>query len=172
MVKPVRQPTARKEPHAVRVDEYASAAQSQLPYRWNHEFGTRRNLDHGMENTPHVVTQAELHQQIDDEEPPPKPGRPDPMIRIFMKDADDWDLCMSHVHRLESFCSTATLGELINEKGAANVAPVAWLDERGFVGGQMRPRTQRGPLTQRELYLELLKPVSRHTHALRRTWVE
>jgi len=172
MSKRVRQVKAMRGPRASRVRDEANASWRQVPCEWEAEFATRRNIVHEVENTPHVVAATELQKQVDDEEPSPEPGTPDPIVRLFMMDPDDWDICVPHVDRLEEYCSTARLETLLNEKGPANEAPVALLDERGFLGGQMCSRAQRAPLTQRQLYLELLKPVSRRIYTLIRVRVE
>jgi hypothetical protein len=48
----------------------------------------------------------------------------------------------------------------LDSKDGLNVKSVAWLDERSSAGGMERVRAYRGPLTARQLYQELKRPVS------------
>jgi hypothetical protein len=120
-----------------------------IPCEWDPEFATRRDLDYSIENKPYIEARAELG--IEDES----------IVRAFMCGPDESDACVPQVDKVEAFCCGASLESLRaeKEKGKASEPLVAWLDERSFAGGEGNSRTYRGPLTARDLYKELKKPV-------------
>lgn len=118
---------------------------SLIPCEWNPEFATRRDLDYRIENKPHIETRAELG--VEEES----------VVRAFMRGPDDSHVCLPQADKIEAFCFGANLESLRTEKVSEPL--VAWLDERSFAGEQGCSRTYRGPLTSRDLYRELKKPV-------------
>jgi hypothetical protein len=117
------------------------------PFEWNPEFATRRDLDYSIENKPYIEARAELG--VEDES----------VVRAFMRGPDGSDDCLHQVDMIEAFCFGANLESLRAEKRKVSELPNTWLDERSFAGGGGRSRTYRGPLTARDLYKELKKPV-------------
>jgi hypothetical protein len=115
-----------------------------IPREWKPEFATRRALDYSVENKPYIEEQAELG--IEDES----------VVRVFMRGPDESDVCLPQADKVEAFCFGASLESLQAETGKARVA---LLDERSFAGEKGCSRTYRGPLTARDLYVELKKPV-------------
>jgi hypothetical protein len=118
-----------------------------IPCEWNPEFATRRDLDYSIENKPYIEARAELG--LEDES----------IVRAFMCGPDESDVCLPQADKVEAFCFGASLEFLREEKRKVGEPFVAWLDERSFKGGIGRSRTYRGPLTARDLYEELKKPV-------------
>jgi hypothetical protein len=118
-----------------------------IPYEWNPEFATRRDLDYSIENKPYIEARAELG--VEDES----------VVRAFMRGPDESDVCLPQADKVQAFCFGANLESLRAEKGEVSEPLVAWLDERSFAGGEGCSRTYRGPLTARDLYKELKKPV-------------
>jgi hypothetical protein len=117
-----------------------------MPCEWNPEFATRRDLDYNIENKPYVEARAEL-------------GVKGSVVRVFMRGPGESDVCLPQADKVEAFCFGANLESLRAETGKASEPLVAWLDERSFAAGKGRSRTYRGPLTARNLYRELKKPV-------------
>jgi hypothetical protein len=117
------------------------------PIPWNPEFATRRDLDYSIENKPYIEARAELG--VEEEN----------VVRAFMRGPDESHVCVPQADKVEEFCFGASLESLRAEKGKASEPFVAWLDERSFKGGKGRSRTYRRPLTARDLYKELKKPV-------------
>jgi len=78
-----------------------------------------------------------------------------------MRGPDESDVCLPKADKVEAFCFGANLEMLKSEKGNAGEALIAWLDDRSFAEDQIKghARTNRGPLTARDLYKELKKPV-------------
>jgi hypothetical protein len=118
-----------------------------IPCEWNPEFATRRDLNYCIENKPYIEARAELG--IEDES----------VVLAFMRGPDESDVCLPQVDKVKAFCFGANLEFLQGEKGKVSEALVAWLDERSFAGGEECSRTYREPLTARDLYAELKKPV-------------
>jgi hypothetical protein len=118
-----------------------------IPYEWNPEFETRRDLDYSIENKPYIEARAELG--VEDEN----------IARAFMRGPDESDVCLPQADKVEAFCFGANLEFLRAEKRKVSEPLNAWLDERSFAGGKGCSRTYRGPLTARDLYKELKKPV-------------
>jgi hypothetical protein len=118
-----------------------------IPCEWNPEFATRRDLNYCIENKPYIEARAELG--IEDES----------VVLAFMRGPDESDVCLPQVDKVKAFCFGANLEFLREEKGKVSEPLVAWLDERSFAGGEECSRTYRGPLTARDLYRELKKPV-------------
>ena len=117
------------------------------PCEWNREFATRRpDLDYSRENIPYIVTQG-LNENV---------------VRTFMLDPDESDVCSPQADMVEAYCIGASLEALGADEGEANERFVAYLDEREFEegGGPGRQRPYQGPLTAGKLYRELKKPVS------------
>jgi hypothetical protein len=123
-----------------------------IPCEWNPEFARRRDLNYSTENKPYVETRAELG--VEDES----------VIRAFMRGPDDSDACLPQADKVEAFCFGANLESLRAEKRKVDEPLVAWLDERNFARGKACSRTYRGPLTSRDLYTELKKPVRCRPH--------
>jgi hypothetical protein len=128
--------------------------------RWDPKFSTRRELNHSIENRPHIEARADLKAQHA-VETPTEPGKQESIIREFMRGPDESDVCLPKADKVEAFCFGANLELLESEKGEANEALIAWLDDRSFAEDEVkgRPRTNRGPLTALNLYRELKKPV-------------
>lgn len=76
-----------------------------------------------------------------------------------MKDGDESDACLPRADKVEKYCFGASLEALQAEKGDVG-GPIAWLDERSCAGGKEQVRKYRGPLTARQLYEQLKRPVS------------
>lgn len=108
-------------------------------------FATRRtNIQYGVENETCIETR----------------GLPkDDIVRGFMKDGDESDACLPRADKVEQYCFGASLEALQAEKADVG-GPVAWLDERSCAGGKEQARRYRGPLTARQLYEQLKRPVS------------
>jgi hypothetical protein len=117
-----------------------------IPCEWNPEFATRRDLDYSIENKPYIEARAELG--VEDER----------VVRALMRGPDESDVCVPRADKVEAFCFGANLESLRAENGKVSEPLVAWLDERSFAG-EGCSRTYRGPLTARDLYKELKKPV-------------
>jgi hypothetical protein len=127
---------------------------------WNPEFARRRDLNHSIENKPHIEARAELGVEDNVEtRAEPEPGEGESVVRAFMRGPDESDICLPRADRVEAFCFGANLESLRAEKGKVSEPLVAWLDERSFAGEKSRSRAYRGPLTSRDLYKELKKPV-------------
>ena len=135
-----------------------------IPCEWNPIFATRREeLDYSIENKPHIEARAELRREVETEdnvETRAELDEEESVVRAFMRDPDESDVCLPKVDRVEAFCFGADLDSLRAEKKRGNEPLVAWLDERTFAEGEGRTRAYRGPLTARDLYRELKKPVS------------
>jgi hypothetical protein len=131
-----------------------------IPCEWNPEFASRRYLDYSTENKPYIEWRAQLGVE-DNVETRAEPGEEESVIRAFMRGPDESDVCLPQADKVENFCYGANLESLRAEKGKVSepLPLVAWLDERSFEGGIGRSRTYRGPLTARDLYEELKKPV-------------
>ena len=117
------------------------------PCEWNREFATRRpDLDYSRENIPYITTR----------------GLDENVVRTFMQDPDESDVCSPQTDMVEAYCVGASLEALRADKGEASEPLVAYLDEREFEegGGPGRQRPYREPFTARNLYRELKKPVS------------
>jgi hypothetical protein len=112
---------------------------------WNPEFATRRDLDYSAENEPYIEWRAQFGEEN--------------VIRAFMLGPDESDVCLPQADKVEAFCFGANLESLRAGKEKVSEPLVAWLDERSFAGGIGYSRTYRGPLTARNLYKELKKPV-------------
>jgi len=114
------------------------------PPEWNPIFATRReNIQYAVENEPLIESR----------------GLEDDVVRGFMKGVDESDACLPRADKVEQYCFGASLGMLQAEKGDVG-GPIALLDERSSAGGKERTRQYLGPLTARELYEELKRPVS------------
>ena len=112
---------------------------------WNPIFATRRtNILFGVENETCIENRG---LQEDD------------VVRGFMKDGDESDACLPRADKVEQYCFGASLGALQAEKGDVG-GPIAWLDERSCAGEKEQVRKYRGPLTARQLYEQLKRPVS------------
>jgi hypothetical protein len=129
-----------------------------IPREWNPEFATRRDLDYSIENKPYIEARAELG--IEEEN----------VVRAFMRGTDESHVCVPQADKVEEFCFGANLESLREEKGKVSEPFVAWLDERSFEGGKGRSRTYRGPLTARDLYKELKRPVRCLIPHFKRPW--
>jgi hypothetical protein len=114
---------------------------------WNPEFARRRDLNYCIENKPYIEARAELG--VEDEN----------VVRAFMRGPDESDVCVPQADKVEEFCFGANLKSLRSEKEKISEPSVAWLDERSFARGEGCSRAYRGPLTARNLYKELKKPV-------------
>jgi hypothetical protein len=136
----------------------ASPFLSLIPCEWNPKFATRRDLDYRIENKPYIEARAELGVE-DNVETRAEPGEEESVVRAFMRGPDESDVCLPQADKVEAFCFGANLESLQAEKGKVGEPLVAWLDERSFATGKGRSRTYRGPLTARDLYKELKKPV-------------
>jgi hypothetical protein len=120
---------------------------SLLPSEWNPEFATRRlDLDYSMENKTYIETG----------------GVGEDVVRAFMQDRDESDVCSPQADLVEAYCVGASLEALEAEEGEASKPLVAYLDDKEFKdgGGPGRQRPYRGLLTACDLYRELKKPVS------------
>jgi hypothetical protein len=112
---------------------------------WNPVFATRRtNLQYGVENGTCIENRGLLE---------------DDVVRGFMKDFEESDACLPRADKVEQYCFGASLEALQEGKGNFG-GPIAWLDERSCVGGKEQVRRYRGPLTARQLYEQLKRPVS------------
>ena len=125
---------------------------------WNAEFASRRDLNYSIENKPHIEARAEIGAE-DNVETRAEPGEGESVVRAFMRGPDESDICLPRADKVEAFCFGANLESLRAEKGKVSEPLIAWLDERSVAGGEGRSRTYRGPLTARDLYKELKKPV-------------
>jgi hypothetical protein len=141
--------------------EFAQAANpflNLMPCEWNPKFTTRRKLDYSIENKPYIEARAEIGVE-DNVETRAEPGEEESVVRAFMRGPDESDVCLPQADKVEAFCFGANLESLQAEAEKVSEPPVAWLDERSFATGEGRSRTYRGPLTARDLYKELKKPV-------------
>ena len=112
---------------------------------WNPIFATRRtNLQKGVENETCIENRGLLE---------------DDVVRGFMKDGDESAACLPRADKVEQYCFGASLEALQAEKGDVG-GPIAWLDERSCANGKEQVRKYRGPLTARQLYEQLRRPVS------------
>jgi hypothetical protein len=125
---------------------------------WSPKFATRRDLDYSIENMPYVEARAELGVE-DNVETGGGPGEEESVVRAFMRGHEESDVCLPEADKVEAFCFGANLESLRAETGKVSEPFVAWLDERSFAAGKGRSRSYRGPLTARDLYKELKKPV-------------
>ena len=148
---------AHKGPKQKRSVQASSPFLNLIACEWNPEFATRRDLDYSIENKPDIEARVELG--VEDEN----------VVRAFMRGHDESDVCLPQADKVEAFCFGANLESLRAEKGKVSEPLVAWLDERSFAGGKCRSRTYRGPLTARNLYKELKKPVRSLTR-FKRPW--
>lgn len=144
-----------KESEPVQV---ASPFLNLMQCEWNPKFATRRDLDYSIENKPHIEARAELVAE-DNAETPAESGEEESVVRAFMRGPDESDVCLPQADKVEAFCYGANLTSLREKAEKASEPLVAWLDERSFAAGKGRRRTYRGPLTARNLYKELKKPV-------------
>lgn len=114
---------------------------------WDEVFATRRpDLDYNLENKPYIGVR-ELDENV---------------VRTFMQHPDESNVCSPQVDLVEAYCIGASLEALEADAGEASEPLVGFLDEREFDEGRGpgRQRPYRGPLTARNLYKELKKPVS------------
>ena len=125
------------------------------PCEWNPEFTTRRGLHYNTENEPYIEWRTEL--ETEDVETRAEAGEEESVIQTFMRGPDECDVCLPQADKIENFCYGASLESL--RAGSETLPPVAWLDERSFEGEIERRRAYREPLTARDLYMELKKPV-------------
>jgi len=148
-VRPMRGNKRRKE--RIRDDGGSGSAQAPSPSlnlircEWNPDFATRRDLDRSVENNPYIETIAGL-------------GVEENVVRIFMGGSND-AVCLPQADKVEAICFGSNLESLQAENGEVSKLFVAWLDERSFAEGKGRSRKYRNPLTARDLYKELKKPV-------------
>jgi hypothetical protein len=113
---------------------------------WDPILATRRdNLDYASENMP-LIEGLDLDLK-------------DGSIECFMKSSNESDTCFARVEKVREYCFSASLEALTAGKGNIG-GPVAWLDERSSAGNMERVRAYRGPLTARQLYQKLKRPVS------------
>ncbi|KAH9210687.1 hypothetical protein DL95DRAFT_465582 [Leptodontidium sp. 2 PMI_412] len=115
------------------------------PSEWNPKFATRQpDLDYRMENKTYIETGG-----VDED-----------VVRTFMQDPDESDVCSPQADLVEAYCVGASLEALEAEEGEASELLVAYLDDREFIdgGGPGRQRPYRGRLTARDLFRELKKP--------------
>ncbi|KIW90918.1 uncharacterized protein Z519_08701 [Cladophialophora bantiana CBS 173.52] len=110
---------------------------------WPAEFKRPRNLNLAMENRP-CIEVAEESRHLRD------------MISEFMQDPKGYGGSDPRADQVRDFCLGTCLGAVRDQQEASYVA---WLDERSFENGQCCPRPYQGPLTARELYAQLRKPV-------------
>jgi hypothetical protein len=129
---------------------------------WNPKFSTRQDLNYECENLLWVEVLARL-ETGDDDETDEDPGE-ESVIRKFMRGPDDPDFCSPQADRVGSICVGVTLELLQRDKpeGDETEPLVALLLQRSVTFGERkgRPRQYRGPLTARNLYRDLKKPVS------------
>jgi hypothetical protein len=141
--------------YLVKIKEDGGESVNPIPCEWNPEFATRRRLHYNTENEPYIEWRAKL--EAKDVETCAEPGEEESVIQTFMLGPDDSDVCLPQADKIENFCDGANLESL---RAASEPLPlVAWLDERGFEGEIERSRAYRRPLTARDLYEELKKPV-------------
>jgi len=112
---------------------------------WNPEFSTRRKLDYSVENS-YIETQAKFEVE-------------ESVVRFFMRGPDGSDVCLPQADKVEAYCFGANLESLQAEVGEVSEPLVALVDERSYAEGEGHSRTCRKPLTARNLYTELKKPV-------------
>ena len=148
-VRPMRGNKRRKE--RIRDDGGSGSAQAPSPSlnlircEWNPDFATRRDLDRSVENNPYIETIAGL-------------GVEENVVRIFMGGSND-AVCLPQADKVEAYCFGANLESLQAEVGEVSEPLVALVDERSYAEGEGHSRTCRKPLTARNLYTELKKPV-------------
>jgi hypothetical protein len=121
-----------------------------ISYEWDPVFAERRNVDLETENLPYVVALAECGVERDT------------LVQTFMTSPDNSDLWLPEAAKVGEFCRGASLEGL---ETIEQHDPVALLDERGLKGGLLYSRKHRGPLTARDLYRALLRPVRAFTLA-------
>jgi hypothetical protein len=122
----------------------ASPSLNLIPCEWNPVFATRRSkIDYSIENKPYIETR----------------GVDESVVRTFMQDSDESDVCLPQADKVEAYCFGANLESLAAGNGEASERFVAFLDERSFPARGGRSRPYRGPLTACDLYRELKKPV-------------
>jgi hypothetical protein len=130
---------------------------------WNQLFSTRQDLNYECENLLWVEVLAGL-EMGDNDETDVDPGSEESVIRKFMRGPDDPNVCSPRADKVGSICEGVTLELLQRYKPEGGVAEplVALLLERSVTFGERkgRPRQYRGPLTARNLYRDLKKPVS------------
>jgi hypothetical protein len=130
---------------------------------WNPLFSTRQDLNYKCENKLWVEVLGALGAEGNDETGV-DPAEGESVIRTFMRGPNDPDVCSPHAAKVESICEGATLELLQRDKpeGDEREPFVALLFERSvtFRERKGRSRQYRGPLTARNLYRDLKKPVS------------
>ena len=126
-----------------------------IPCEWNSEFATRRDLHYSTENEPYIEWRMKLG--TEDVETRAEAGEEESVIQTFMRGPDESDVCLPQADKIENVCYGANLESL--RAASESLLPIALLDERSFEGEIERPRAYRGPLTARDLYKELKKPV-------------
>jgi hypothetical protein len=130
---------------------------------WNPLFSTRQDLNYDCENLLWVEVLAGLGMG-DNDETDVETGEEESVIRKFMRGPDDPDVCSPQADKVGSICEGATLELLQRDKpeGGKPEPLVALLLQRSVTLGERkgRPRQYRGPLTARNLYRDLKKPVS------------
>jgi hypothetical protein len=148
------------DPVKVKEDGGLGPVQAPSPCEWNPEFTTRRDLPYSIiENGIHIEVRAQLGVE-DNAETRAEPGEEENVVRAFMRDPHESDICLPYAEKVEAFCFGASLKSLQEEEKEVSGHPVAWLDERKFaLEGKERSRSYRRPLTSRDLYKELRKPV-------------
>ena len=129
---------------------------------WNPKFSTRQDLNYECENLRWVEVLAGPETE-DNDETDVDPGE-ESVIRKFMHGPDDPDVCSPQADKVGSICEGATLELLQRDKpeGDETERLVALLLQRSVTFGERKgcPREYRGPLTARNLYRDLKKPVS------------
>lgn len=133
--------------------------------KWKAQFAKRRKLDYKTENKSYLQWWADIPEDDENPEVAEESSAGDEpeesCVRVFMTALEGSNVNVPQADKIEEFCSSATLEQLCAENGerSAMHSSVAWLDERGMKGGVLRARPYRSPLTARELYHELKKPV-------------
>ncbi|KAI0535608.1 hypothetical protein GGR58DRAFT_434586 [Xylaria digitata] len=122
------------------------------PWSWEIDFGRRKPArTYLLENEAYFRYKYELS------------GRRDSFIRTVMKDSRDSQRFFCRADCIESFCGNSSIEALLNVSTGLATRPIALLDDRkadlvDMIKETGICRTQKGPLSPKQLYIELKKP--------------
>ncbi|ORY67223.1 uncharacterized protein BCR38DRAFT_509939 [Pseudomassariella vexata] len=122
----------------------ATSSHLSLPYHWDPEFSTRRNLRYQDQNKPYVVWQRDINPGLN-------------TIALFMNH-DDSDPCPYQANsKVFNFCPAARCVEAFRSGGNDLKKPIALLSDSEST---LKSRHYKKALTAEELYEALNKPWS------------
>ncbi|KAF2964998.1 hypothetical protein GQX73_g8566 [Xylaria multiplex] len=123
-----------------------------VPWSWEVDFGRRKPArTYLLENEAYFRYKYELS------------GRRDSFIRTVMKDSRGSQRFFCRGDRIESFCGNLSIEALLNVSTGLATQPIALLDDRkadlvDMIKETGICRAQKGPLSPKQLYIELNKP--------------